>query len=134
MKIGYDLDGVLISDLNWPPSMQLEEFLKLRQDEPFPNFIPKGEYYIVTGRNYTDRPYTENWIKKNLVKNMPYKLFHGCHDFRKAAEYKASVINAQDIQVFIESDLNQVKYLTKNCPNCRVIHFGSFISETFFNL
>lgn len=134
MSIGYDLDGVLISDLHWPDGMSLEEFLKMRAEEPYANFVPKGSYVIVTGRNSTDRPYTEAWISKNLASNPPYRLFHDCPDHSQAAEYKARVINQNGIRIFIESDAKQVEYLKKHCPYCRVYHFGSFLSETFYNL
>jgi len=132
--IGFDLDGVLISDLFCPKDMPLEEFLEMRATKPFANFIPKGEYVIVTGRNSTDIEYTKTWVEKNLSSNPPLKLFHDCPDHRLGAEYKASVINQNGIRKFIESDINQVHYLKKHCPNCKVIHFGSFISETLHKL
>lgn len=132
--IGYDLDGVLISDLHWPEGMTLEKFLEMRATEPYANFVPKGKYCIVTGRNSTDREYTEEWIKRHLASNPPYRLFHDCPDYRQSAEYKAKVINQNNIRVFIESDAKQVEYLREHCPNCRVYHFGSFLSETFYNL
>lgn len=134
MSIGYDLDGVLISDLYWPEGMTLEKFLEMRATEPYANFVPKGDYVIVTGRNSTDKYYTEAWIEKNLSSNPPYKLFHGCVDYREAEKYKAQVINQNCIHTFIESDAKQVEYLKKHCPHCRVYHFGSLVSETFYNL
>ena len=132
--IGFDLDGVLVSDLYWPEGMTLEKFLEMRATEPYANFVPKGQYVIVTGRNSTDFEYTKLWIEKNLFENPPYKIFHSCENHSQAAEYKAKVINEHNIDVFIESDKGQVEYLKKHCPNCRVYHFGSFLSETFYNL
>lgn len=132
--IGFDLDGVLVSDLNWPDGLTLDKFLQMRADVPFANFIPKGKYVIVTGRNSSDYRYTMLWIEKNLSDNPPYKVFHDCEHYSKAAEYKAKVINENGIRVFIESDKNQVEYLRENCPNCKVYHYGSFLSEAFSNL
>ena len=132
--IGFDLDGVLISDLNFPDDMPIERFLEMRASEPYANFVPKGDYVIVTGRNSTDVEYTKAWIEKNLSSNPPYKLFHDCPDQSQGAEYKAKIINQNRILKFIESDIVQAEYLKKHCPYCKVIHFGSFISETFYNL
>ena len=119
MSIGYDLDGVLISDVYWPDDMTLEKFLEMRATELYANFVPKGNYYIVTGRNSTDKAYTEAWISKNLASNPPYRLFHDCPDHRQGAEYKAKIINQNNIKVFIESDAKQVEYLKKHC-----LHFS----------
>lgn len=132
--IGFDLDGVLVSDLYWPDDMTLEKFLEMRATEPFANFIPRGKYVIVTGRNSTDYEYTKAWIEKNLSSNPPQKVFHECVHHSQAAEYKARVINENGIRVFIESDAEQVEYLKANCPNCRVYHFGGFLNEAFSNL
>lgn len=132
--IGYDLDGVLISDLHWSDGMTLEKFLEMRATVPCANFVPKGSYVIVTGRNSTDVEYTKAWVAKNLSVNMPYKIFHDCPDHRQAVEYKAKVISQNNISTFIESDAAQAEYLKKHCPNCNVIHLGSFISETLYNL
>ena len=132
--IGYDLDGVLISDLNWPDDMSLEEFLEMRRSEPRANFVPQGNYVIITGRNATDRAYTLQWIKENLSDNPPLVLHHACIDHREGARYKANVINREGIKIFIESDAKQVEYLKANCPNCKVYHFGSFINESIAKL
>lgn len=132
--IGYDLDGVLVSDLYWPEDMTLEKFLEMRATEPYANFVPKGEYVIVTGRNSTDFEYTKAWIEKNLSSNPPIKIFHDCPDHRQAEKYKAKVINENSIRVFIESDVEQVQYLKKHCTECSVYHFGSFVSETISKL
>jgi len=134
MKIGYDLDGVLISDLNWPHGMSLKEFLEMRKSEPLPNFIPKGDYVIVTGRNNTDLQYTTDWVTANLKSNPPMRVFHDCEDYREAKHYKQKIINEQAIDVFIESDIMQVEHLAKHCPNCRVYHFGSWVSEKISRL
>lgn len=132
--IGYDLDGVFLSDFFLPSDMSVEEFLKIRAFFPSSIFIPRGKYVIITGRNCTDKPFTEDWIKKNLSSNPPQYLFHECTDFRYAAKYKAEVINKNKIPVFVESDKDQVEFLRKECPTCRIYHFGSLISETLSNL
>lgn len=133
-KIAYDLDGVLISDLKWPSDMSLQEFLEMRRSEPIANFVPKGEYYIITGRNYTDSTYTFDWINDNLSSNLPVGVFHECEDYRKGEVYKSSVINLLDIDVFVESCPKQVKYLKENCPNCQVYHFSEYVSEALSKL
>lgn len=132
--IGYDLDGVLISDLNWPEATCLREFLEIRRSEPRANFIPKGQYVIITGRNTTDYNYTVEWVERCLKDNLPMTLYHGCPDHRVGAAYKAKIINEQGITVFVESAWEQVEYIRKHCPNCKVYHFGSLVSETIFNL
>lgn len=132
--IGYDLDGVLISDLFRPIDLSLENFLDMRARFPYPNFVPRGKYVIVTGRNYSDYEYTLAWVRQNLYQNMPEKIFHDCPHHSQAKEYKAEVINQNGIKVFIESDASQVEYLKENCPNCKIIHFGEFINEALSNL
>jgi hypothetical protein len=134
MKIGYDLDGVLISDLNFSEEIPLVEFLKLRKELPRALFVPKGKYCIITGRTHTDKPFTLEWVRTNLSSNPPYEIFHDCPDFRRASEYKAKVINENGIEIFVESDEEQVKMLTKKCPTCKIFHFGSFINEAILNL
>lgn len=130
----YDLDGVLISDLHWDKSTPIEHFLEMRSRIPLANFVPSGDYYIVTGRSASDRKYTESWIEKNLASNPPKKLFHDCPDYRLGAEYKAKIINENSILTFIESDMEQVLYLRQHCPNCKIYHFGSLISDNLLNL
>ncbi len=127
--IGFDLDGVLISDLRFPDNMSIEEFLEMRKSEPMANFVPRGDYVIVTGRNSTDVSYTMDWIKENLASNMPFRVFHDCPNYTLAAQYKAKIINTKGIRVFIESDKKQVEYLKENCPYCRVVHFSDYISQ-----
>lgn len=129
--IGFDLDGVLISDLDFSISKDINNFLEIRSKYPYPNFVPQGDYVIITGRNSSDREKTLFWIEKFLKKNPPKKIFHDCPDFRKGAEYKVKIINQEKIPVFVESDIEQFYYIKENCKNSKILHFGSVLNEIF---
>lgn len=132
MKIGYDLDGVFLSD--WYITGDIPTMLEQRKSLPKTLFIPDGDYVIVTGRPKGDAEWTQKWIARELTENRPKQIFHQNEDYDKAKEYKAKVINEEGIEVFIESDLDQVKYLTKKCPKAKIIHFSGLIKGAISKL
>lgn len=128
--IGYDLDGVLLSDMVVTEE-NLQRMLSTRVEEVYPSFEPAGDYAIITGRPVEDRKSTVEWMRK-FLKNQPKHLYHSNTDFSKPQEYKLEVLEKSDfIDTFIESDLEQVIYLKKHLKrNIKIIHFNSLINET----
>lgn len=127
-KIGYDLDGVFLSDMYVVGD--IKTFLEQRKTLPKALFVPNGDYDIVTGRPSSDMELTHKWVHRELVDNPPKTIHHQNPDLDKPAEYKAKVINENKYEVFIESDPNQVKQLTKKCPKTKIIHFATLIKNS----
>ena len=36
------------------------------------------------------------------------------------------------LSAYVESDVNQVKYLIEHCPNTKIIHFKQFLTSLFY--
>ncbi len=128
-KIAFDLDGVFISDCDQMPQIGgLTEFYALAYHMR-PLFKPSGDWNIVTGRDPKYRAQTMSWID-NHFENKPKRVWHEIGDTQSPEEYKAEIINQNNIDFFVESDLKQVKYLKQNVSDrCTVIHFSDFISK-----
>lgn len=131
ITIAYDLDGVLIPDCNDIPFLGgLEEFYTLAFYMR-PLFIPQGEYSIITARSPTYKALTNKWVDKHLT-NLPKTIFHNIQDITPE-EYKADVINNEQIAVYVESDLSIVNYLKIN-TSANIIYFSEFIGSTINNI
>ncbi len=127
--IAFDIDGVLVSDISFDED--IEKYLERRYCM-FPLFIPKGSYYLITGRPSIDKELTQKWIDENLT-NKPIKLFHDNPYFDKYAEYKVKVIKENpDITIYIESSEEEAEFIRKN-TSIRVITFNKFILEGIEN-
>lgn len=122
--IGYDLDGVLGPD--FIETDNLDELLRVRDENLRPLFNPPGEWVLITGRPVGDKKSTTKWIAK-FFDNPPIQIYHKNKDMKKAAEYKAKVINKIDnLKLFIESDINQVDIIVENVT-IPVIHFETMM-------
>lgn len=127
-NIAFDLDGVLIPDCDHFPNVGgLQEFYALTHYMR-PLFKPNNEWSIITARPPRYRPLTMDWINKHFD-NKPIRVWHEIID-QTPAEYKADIINQNDIEYYIESDIEIVKYLLDN-TQAMVIHFDTFCQQQF---
>lgn len=130
--IGYDLDGVLITDmkLDWKNASQSEvnAVLRFRKEFPAPIFTPKGDYVIITGRPVTDKEDTLEWVS-SFLPNKPLHVYHDNLDMSNPHLYKARMINELGLRMFIESEKHQVEALTNLCPACKIVLFKDLIHE-----
>lgn len=104
---GYDLDGVLVSDAFWDKeTIRLRRLLK-------PLFIPESDFVIITGRPVEDNVGAlAYWVKSSFNTNIKH-LYCANADWKKAAEYKASVLLTHpEIYIYFESDPEQVKIIS----------------------
>jgi len=93
---GYDIDGVLSIGVK-----------------------PEGKYVVISGRTFAD--YDEFAV--NLSKQTPvYIRGVGERDDRvHAGRFKAMMINFLGVTEFYEDDDVQIKVISVNCPNCKII-------------
>ena len=127
-KIAFDIDGVLVPDCDKFPGLGgLDEFYALTVFMR-PLFHPRGEWYALTAREAQYRPTTLEWMRKHFI-NMPVQVWHEI-DGQTPAEYKTEVINANGIELYIESDPDIVAHL-KQHTRARIIHFDDFCGSWF---
>lgn len=125
-KIAFDLDGVFIPDCDPIPNVGgLADFLGMTVYMR-PLFKPDFEWHIITGRPARYRATTMDWINKHFD-NKPVRVWHECLD-QLPQEYKAETINQNGIDVFVESDIEQVKFISAN-TKAQVIHFDTFLAS-----
>ena len=132
--VAYDLDGIFIPDLDYE-----NLYLKYSQKDiisfrisMFPIFIPRGEYYIITGRPEAELSTTREWLERYFTQaDAPVKLFHDNTDWKRSSVYKATVLNSnKDIKIYYESDKMQVKYINQLLNDkfsCEVIWWNDAI-------
>lgn len=124
--IGFDLDGVLVSDVAWTP-----EIIQFRNTGMNALFVPQGDYVIVTSRPNAEKE-TREWIDRELAGNPPKQVFAKNSDWQRSIEYKVGVLERfPEITIFVESDLETVRALRVKFPNRRIVHFKSEISALF---
>lgn len=129
--IAYDLDGVLLADAN-VELFPIKDFLRIRSAFPKALFVPKGDYYIITGRPKEDLEYTLAWIENELKSNPPKQVFHDNTDYRLGAQYKIEVLsNLKEVTMFVESSYEQTVLIRKALQNLLVVHFAEMINGMF---
>ena len=130
-KIAFDLDGVFIPDCDHIPVVNgLQEFLALTIYMR-PVFQPKDDWNIITGRPARYRPITVEWIDRHF-ENKPKMIWHENIIDDEPWIYKAEIINQNNIELFVESDLKTVEYLRKKViNNCKIIHFSDYLKQNF---
>jgi hypothetical protein len=127
-KVAFDLDGVLVPDCDQMPQLGgLSEFYALAYHMR-PLFKPEGQWSIITARNPKYRPQTMAWID-NHFSNKPTRVWHEIVD-QNSEEYKADIINQNEITHYIESDPTIVQYLLAN-TKAKILHFDQFCSNSF---
>ena len=134
LKIGFDLDGVLLPDFNDKHINNLDDYLKARVQYFKPLFDLSRlneiyEVYLVTGRPGKDMEYTEKWVKEHFPDII---LKHNDGDIDNAIKHKEKVINENNIEIFFESDINQVEYLKEN-TDAEIIEWENFIFNSINN-
>lgn len=143
MIYGYDLDGVLLPDLNGLKGLKdsdIQPLLEMRRDYLEPIFIPEGSYYIITGRPYIDKDDTYKWSDKFLIRNPPLDIIININSTPNSSEldaamFKTKMIYEKGIDIFIESNPIQAKHIQtllllhydRNEESPRVIHFSDFL-------
>ena len=125
--IAFDLDGVFIPDFEITEENK-EQILNIR-NKTKPLFIPKGEYYIITGRPIEDEHDTLKWIEREFSDNPPIEIFIGAKTFNDGIKFKEQILNQhKEITEYYESDQNQCDYLNEKCKHDIIVyHFSSFI-------
>lgn len=143
MKIGFDLDGVIVScdSYIWGLAQGNEPVLKLALEEAKPVLNPrlftseKDEIYFITARSPAFDEITKRWCKHffpdvTLVSVVvpPWKDSNGWDKwYTIVARMKANIINDLKIDVYFEDMPVTVKHLRKLCPNTKIIQYGGRI-------
>ena len=145
MKIGFDLDGVVVpcQSVIWALMNNNIEAQRLAVAEAHPNplFNPKmfmnGEDvgFIITARYVDLADITEQWVKKYYpdlqyinVDVKRWKTKKEWTDWYKIVAYaKAEAINNLGLDIYFEDMPITVKQLRKLCPNTKIILFGGRI-------
>jgi len=149
MKLGFDLDGVIIKnnlailrliDLIEDPKKRKEisKYYYKQQDillDPLKFLLEEDELYIITSRNRIYKEETESIVKKYfpsaklIILNHvePHLLLDLKDWYKKQAELKAKVIKELGIEVYFEDRPQVVRYLRDLCPNTKIICFGDHI-------
>jgi len=149
MKLGFDLDGVIIKnnlailrliDLIEDPKKRKEisKYYYKQQDillDPLKFLLEEDELYIITSRNRIYKEETESIVKKYfplaklIILNHvePHLLLDLKDWYKKQAELKAKVIKELGIEVYFEDRPQVVRYLRNLCPNTKIICFGDHI-------
>lgn len=105
IDVGYDLDGVLVPDLDAGKEVDLHTLLQARR-RLRPLFQPQGNYAIVTGRPMSDSQDTRDWIHEYLHVP-PAAIFIASKDTplndNESAAFKAHYVQAYGMCMFVES-------------------------------
>jgi hypothetical protein len=134
--IGYDLDGVLVPDLDLEDTPYHPLMNEFRCKRLKPLFVPSGEFVIITGRPISDHKMTSYWVEKNLPGCVGLWMNDGI--INDAVTWKVSQINlwnsiqtieSRKITTFIESDDKQVDILSEKCYDTHIVHFSDFITS-----
>ena len=131
MKIGFDLDGILIPD--YSEEGNLNDYLHSRVTHFKPLFdleLIKGELFIITGRPGMDFEDTKKWVYDYFKK---VTLLHNNEEQKDAVDFKRRMINLYKIDLFFESNYEQYKYLLES-TKAKVIHWESFIVDSITKL
>lgn len=134
-SIAFDLDGVLCPDYDSKTDRfnNLDSWIGARSRWIMPMFTMGENVHMtfITGRPVEDLVYTQAWIDRHFKKS-GYDLYHDCQNFGAAAQYKAAVLNNNtEIQLFIESDPEQVAFLKENVTTgCHITHFEELIRRS----
>jgi acid phosphatase class B len=135
MRVGFDLDGVLLPDFNEKHINNLNDYLKARVQYFKPLFdLTKidemVEVYLVTGRPGKDLEYTEKWVKEHFP---GINLIHNEGEVDNAMQHKENAIIENNIEIFFESDKKQVEHLREN-TDALIVWWEEFIVQSIKSL
>jgi hypothetical protein len=146
MNIGFDLDGVIVSqdiailrlldrlNLNRKVRDEIAYFYytsRTLQLNPLDFIAENDTLYIITGRSKKYESITRWFVTKyfptckliilNHIEptNIEKNKLHSW--FETQAKLKAHIINKYNINVYFEDSPEVVKYLRVMCPNCNII-------------
>ena len=141
MKIGFDLDGVLIEDSDsilWAmmnKDLQLIElFIKCLKPSIHPSmFLHDNDIaFIITARQPELKILTVRWCIKHypsihvaFAATPPWTDYSDWKRwFKEVARQKAKIINNLNLDVYFEDMTNTVDELRELCPNTKIIQYG----------
>lgn len=105
--VGFDLDGVLVSNLKKPESWTEKQFLEAKSLLK-PIFQPDFPFVIITGRPTQDKPLTLSWIESNF-EIKPVEVYHDNDNFDQPWIYKLQVLRENKrIGTFIDDNTETV--------------------------
>lgn len=129
--IGYDFDGVFVSDLYLSDTASNDDYHQHRNLlEPI--FTPDKPYFIVTARLGVDRQSTEYYINKWFKDKPEFVYYKPCLDV-DSMEYKAKILSGITVKIdfFVESDPATCIFLRERLPNMKIICFSELIRYVF---
>ena len=134
VTIGYDLDGVLLTDFdfrgleNGKHGVSIPEMLIVRRRLK-PLFQPKGKYAIITGRPKDAVEETESWVEEYLDVKPTYLYISGGIPLREeaSAKYKARCIKEVGLHTFIESSAEIAELIVREL---QVLRYSCYVATT----
>lgn len=132
VKIGFDLDGVMIPDHSVVPDINEEEFFNLTLYEK-PLFSPAAPFDVVTARVEAIRPVTEKWLSQ--LDTPPERVFmRKDKDSETPAEFKYRISKEQGYTMYVESDLqiciDMLQLAAKDGYSLKVIHYATWVKNS----
>ena len=132
--LGFDFDGVIVSDTYFAPAERNAGVIHPVRDRMRPLFVPSGEYFILTSRFDVSREHTCAFINAHMSSNPPAFVCHERNPQERDFEYKVrclSDLRARGVVVdaYVESDLATVQRLKEALPGLNVVHFSVFVVE-----
>lgn len=117
---GYDLDGVICVEKSWWKILYkfIYRIAVWVRDKHKPQFIPTGEFVIVTNRPEEDRASTLRWLAKYGIK--PKNIYFSDHASPFSSSSKINYIRHLSIDKFIESDRDIAEEIGRNCKDVEV--------------
>ena len=143
MKIGFDIDGVIVplSEIEIRLTHEFPNLERIYYDTRKIQLIPQDfisnddEAFMITGRRAALIPQTEAWHKKYfpnitliVLSVEPYTRDEDIQDWMKrSAVAKAAKINELGLDVYFEDMPTTVRALRELCPNTKIIQYGGRI-------
>jgi hypothetical protein len=133
--IGYDLDGVLLPDFDYPGlengdhAVSVPEMLAVRR-RLRPLFQPIGCYTIITGRPKEDVEETSEWVREYLT--VQPRILYIAADSKPllsedSAKYKAHCIKEARLHTFIESSEEIAELIVREL---QVLRYSCYVATT----
>lgn len=136
--IAFDIDGLLVNDLNCTEYPHLDWRYNV---SPFIQWT-KTDYYLISGRPATiDYEETCAWVEKYFIKKPKnIYLFDGewnGFDIEISTNFKASLLDELDeVKIYVESCPKQTELITQKVQrwDVCVIHMETLINESLISL
>ena len=126
--IAYDLDGVLVPDMDYLPNYPVQEDFYELMTNVKALFQPSSSYSIITARPAEYKYLTEYWAQKQL-RLQPVEIYQTIGT-ESPAEYKATILNMlPQVKLYVESDQQIVEQMKSLVKYARVLHFGTSVDR-----